>query len=249
MTDPERLLASKGLKAELLASAKTDRAPDGSRRRALAVAAVAAAATTHSATATAGLSALARVAVWKWIAVGAVGLGTVVAARAVWVPPATEAPRESVTPRVTARGAPLSGQPAKDPPPTATAVPLPLVQQPRVASAPGPVMPVATAAPTSKPEPPAPKVPSSSTLPAEIAAIDQAKQVLASGDTADALRQIDAYRVAFPAGTLSAEATALRIEALARAGRRDEARAELARLRASHPDSPLLENLTQIVKE
>jgi outer membrane protein assembly factor BamD (BamD/ComL family) len=83
----------------------------------------------------------------------------------------------------------------------------------------------------------------------EIAVIDDAKRALAGGDAAEALRQLDAYRVAFPSGTLAAEATALRIEAMARAGRRQEARALLDELRRSHPDSPLLDSLGQIVGE
>jgi outer membrane protein assembly factor BamD (BamD/ComL family) len=88
-----------------------------------------------------------------------------------------------------------------------------------------------------------------SALEVEIAAVDQVKAALAGGDTAEALRQIDAYRKAFPTGSLAAEATAVRVEALVRAGRRAEARDELARLRAAHPDSPLLENLGTLTKE
>jgi TolA-binding protein len=92
-------------------------------------------------------------------------------------------------------------------------------------------------------------IPSGSTLSSEIAAIDQAKRALASGDPAAALRRVDDYDAAFPRGTLAAEATALRIEALARTGRLGDARAELARLRATHPHSPLLENLARLVGE
>ena len=95
---------------------------------------------------------------------------------------------------------------------------------------------------------PAPYTPTS-TLSSEIAAIDQAKRALANGNASEALRQVDAYRAAFPWGMLAAEATALRVEALAHAGRQDEARAELVRLQATHPDSPLLENLAQVVGE
>ena len=86
-----------------------------------------------------------------------------------------------------------------------------------------------------------------SRLSVEIAVIDAAKRALAGGDAAEALRQLDAYRAAFPAGTLAAEATALRIDAMARAGRRQEARALLDELRLNHPDSPLLESLGPIV--
>jgi TolA-binding protein len=90
---------------------------------------------------------------------------------------------------------------------------------------------------------------SGSTLSSEIGAIDYAKRALASGNAGEALRRIDAYRAAFPGGVLAAEATALRVEALVRAGRLDEARAELARLRVSYPHSPLLENLSDAVGE
>jgi outer membrane protein assembly factor BamD (BamD/ComL family) len=88
-----------------------------------------------------------------------------------------------------------------------------------------------------------------SRLSVEIAVIDAAKRALAGGDAAEALRQLDAYRAAFPAGTLAAEATALRIDAMARAGRRQEARALLDELRLNHPDSPLLDSLGPIVGE
>ena len=91
--------------------------------------------------------------------------------------------------------------------------------------------------------------PSSSavTLSSEIAAIDQAKRALATGDASGALRVVDTYRSAFPQGRLAAEATALRIEALVGSGHIGEARAELAHFRQANPGSPLLETLTQIV--
>jgi hypothetical protein len=101
-------------------------------------------------------------------------------------------------------------------------------------------LPKSTASPVSTPN---------STLSSEIAAIDHAKRALAYGNAGEALRRVDVYDAAFPNGTLAAEATALRVEALARAGRLDESRAALARLRANHPDSPLLENLARIVGE
>jgi hypothetical protein len=64
-----------------------------------------------------------------------------------------------------------------------------------------------------------------------------------------ALRQLDAYRTLFPHGTFATEASVLHIEALAREGRRDEARDELWALRGSHPDSPQLEHLARLVGE
>jgi hypothetical protein len=276
VTEPERYIGSKGLKAELLASAKADRAPDGSRRRALVAAAAAVAASTKAASATAALSTLARVAAWKWIAMGALSVGAVVAAKEVIVPrattvEATRAPSAAPPTPPTRRtrqalapvrpGAPTPIAVAPDlpvpvsPPPAPVAVERASPPPPPAAKAePPPIAPKATvvaAQVTEAPTPARATAPSTSgsRLAAEITAIDQMKSALAAGDAADALRRVDAYRAAFPTGTLAAEATALRVEALARAGRRDDARAELARLRAGHPESPLLENLGQIVGE
>jgi len=274
VTEPVRFIGSKGLKAELLASAKADRAPEGSRRRALVAAAAAVAASTKAATATATLGTLARVAAWKWFAMGAVGLGTVVAAKAVIAPRATTVEVSTApsagpkAPHAKRRVASPIRPRAFDAIPADPALPLPVSPPPEPAANESAIAPVP---PAAKPEPPAIKPPtpavaarataepaparaagpstSGSRLAAEITAIDQMKSALAGGNAADALRRVDAYRAAFPTGTLAAEATALRVEALARAGRRDEARAELARLRAGHPESPLLENLGQIVGE
>jgi hypothetical protein len=88
---------------------------------------------------------------------------------------------------------------------------------------------------------------SSSRLSEEIAILDQAKLALKKGDPAEALRQLDAYRRAFNNGTMDDAATALRVEALVRSGRREEARAELSALQASHPGSPLLDNLRRMI--
>jgi hypothetical protein len=60
--------------------------------------------------------------------------------------------------------------------------------------------------------------PASSALADEIAALDGAREALASGDAPRALRALDAHDRAFPRGALSPEATVLRIEALARRG-------------------------------
>jgi hypothetical protein len=257
VSEPVRYTASKGLKGDLLASAKADAAPPTARKRALLVAAAAVATSTTATTATAGLGTLARIAAWKWVVVGAVGLGTVALGKAVvapalapQTPPALSHPRPSV--------------PAPDPPPPERAPdPPPVAVAPSVpTSTPSPSSPadrngpsrsvspgtsVPAAAVTKEVLVPSPARPS--TLAAEIASLDGAKQALAHADPAEALRQLDAYRSAFPSGRLAAEAMALRVEALVRAGRRDDARAELARLRAASPDSPLLENLTSVVGE
>jgi hypothetical protein len=90
--------------------------------------------------------------------------------------------------------------------------------------------------------------PASHSLAGEIAAVDRAKRALASGDASGAMRELDAYELAFAHGALLPEAQALRIEALARSGRNAEARARLDAFRAEHPDSPLLEALSLIAQ-
>jgi hypothetical protein len=256
MREPERLLGSTGLTRELLASAKGDGPPEAGRRRAVLAAAAAAIASAQAANATAAgvtagsvVSTMARLAVWKWVAIGALGATTVGAV--VGVRPATKAPtKNAVTGPVERDVAPHAS--ASDPPPPVQAP----VGEPVVA----PPARAAPAAPAS-----APKVvessagpsesaiaahaPVASRLSLEIAALDRAKAVLARGDVAEALRQLDTYRASFPRGALAEEATALRIEALARAGRRDEARQALAELRKSHPESPLLESLAPMAGE
>jgi TolA-binding protein len=70
--------------------------------------------------------------------------------------------------------------------------------------------------------------------------------MFAGGDSERAIGRIDAYAQAYPGGALAAEASALRVEALVRAGRSQEATAELARLRAAYPGSPVLERLERL---
>jgi hypothetical protein len=300
VSDPARFIGSKDLKAELLASAKGDRPPAGARRKALLAAAAVTASTkaatgvasTKAASAAAGtkvasatastkvasatLGTVARLAAWKWIAMGAVGVGTVVAAKAVVVPHEVTVAASPAASRVTSSEgspaarrhratAPLNALPPELPP---ESIPAQSAEPPSPAPPP-PAIPAVSETPSravasapkheSEPAPaqtttagvapaPAPSSPAS-TLSAEIAALDRAKRALGGGDTAEAIRQIDAYRAAFHGGILAAEASALRVQALARAGRRDDARAELARLRAGHPESPLLESLGPLVGE
>jgi TolA-binding protein len=95
----------------------------------------------------------------------------------------------------------------------------------------------------------APAPPASSQLATEIATLDQAKHAVKSGDATRALHILDSYEATFSHGALAPEASALRIEALARAGRHSEAQTELGAFRARHPESPLLGVLSGIVRE
>lgn len=68
--------------------------------------------------------------------------------------------------------------------------------------------------------------------------LGRAHAALAAGDTSSALDAVDAHDRSFPRGALRDEAAVLRIEALARAGRRGEALDEADRFLARAPASP-----------
>ena len=72
----------------------------------------------------------------------------------------------------------------------------------------------------------------------EVAAIRSAKGALASGNAAQALRELDAYKAHFPHGRLAQEATVVRIEALFNSGNPTAAGAIADRFLAAHADSP-----------
>ncbi|AKV03305.1 hypothetical protein AKJ09_09968 [Labilithrix luteola] len=74
-----------------------------------------------------------------------------------------------------------------------------------------------------------------SSLGREVARVTAARSALAAGDVSRTLALLDSYDAEFPAGTLAIEASVLRIEALARSGRRDEARRLGDQFLAQHP--------------
>jgi hypothetical protein len=81
------------------------------------------------------------------------------------------------------------------------------------------------------------------TLAAERAMVERARDALAHGDGAAALRTTEDYKLAFPQGTLAEEAEFLRIAALAHLGRGDEAARATEAFRKRFPNSPLEPNL------
>jgi hypothetical protein len=262
MIGPKRFVASKGLKADLLASARGDRPSQASRRRALVAAGAAgAAAAASSSTSLAMGSSVVRWAVWKWVAAGLAGTVAVVTARSVLVP----IPPPSVATATTAVAAPtgpLVSRADMSHAPDAVPEQVQEAAKPSVAdlekegaraakAAPRPLVRTFTAStltnnmvePARAPVP----VPSSSQLAGEIATLDQAKHAVKAGDAQRALKILDSYDTTFATGALAPEAAALRIEALARAGRRAEAQAALGSFRSSHPESPLIGVLSGIV--
>lgn len=86
---------------------------------------------------------------------------------------------------------------------------------------------------------PAPSSPRTNDLSAELARLDRARKKLAAGQPTAALEALDAYSRDFPRGSLRLEASVLRIEALAKAGRTAEAKERAKRFLAAHPNSVL----------
>lgn len=79
-----------------------------------------------------------------------------------------------------------------------------------------------------------------SDLTAERSLLDVARTALGRGDFANALASADAHQKRFPKGALAEEREALAVQALAGAGRKEEARARAERFARSFPGSILL---------
>ncbi len=93
-----------------------------------------------------------------------------------------------------------------------------------------------------EPEPPKPvqgksKRPGKDALREELAALDRARAALLQGSPARALELIGEYDGDHPRGRLRLEAEALRIDALARAGRHSEAKSRAERFVSKYPNS------------
>ena len=93
----------------------------------------------------------------------------------------------------------------------------------------------------------APDIPSPSSLVAETAHLDRAREALAGGDWATCLQRVTHYEATFPKGVLRPEATLLRIEALVRAGDRVTARRLARAFAEAHPSSPHLDRLDSLL--
>lgn len=74
-------------------------------------------------------------------------------------------------------------------------------------------------------------------LAAERALVDRARTALTRGQSASALEALDVHAKQFPRGRLAEEREALAVDALARTGRADEAKARAARFRKTWPSS------------
>jgi hypothetical protein len=226
MKDLNRLLADPGtdpLQADLLRFARSEGPSSESRRRILAGLGAGVAAGTLSQTSSAAQSTTSAVssAALKWGVAGVIAVGASVFAFISMRPPA-ELPVIPVTSLLASAPAPVTSVAtvASD---SSEAVPVTRVEDlPTLAgTAADPAK--STAAPT---------------LAEEVAAIKSAKATLASGNAAQSLKEIDAYRSRFPRGRLAQEATVVRIEALLKSGNQSAAEAAADRFLAANPDSP-----------
>jgi hypothetical protein len=139
------------------------------------------------------------------------------------------------------------------PAPRATVVVQPVVPAPTVTPSALPPPPPSASAPLEPPPPPPPAPsalvharPRAAPAPAladaltdEVRLVADARGALESGDGARALSLLAEHDRRFAAGVLSPEAEALRVEALCRVGRTDEAQVQAARFTDRHPGSPL----------
>jgi hypothetical protein len=151
---------------------------------------------------------------------------------------ATLASRRTAAPEV--HSAPPATAVVSAPPPASPAVPSPAPSLAPSAATPE-AAPVPSADTSRTPLPAArPRAASGDTLDVERAILDRARRDLLARDTHASLLEVETHARRFPSGVLAEERDALRIEALAAAGRSDEARVRGSAFRAAHPGSLLL---------
>ncbi len=203
----------------LLDSAREDALPAGATERAWASFA---AATGAMGDAVAGKTNAARVdaskaTAAKWLAIGALGGGAVVA---LWLRGAPPQPG-ATAPAVSVVAAPQT-------PAQPSAAPAPVVEVPAPEPSEVAVRHEARETPAKM----------RSTLAAEVALLDAVRRSLANGAHGDALRSLAHYERRFPQGLLASDAEVLTIEALIAKGDGGAARARAVRFLTKHPRDP-----------
>lgn len=231
MSDPQRLLVDGSvtdLERDMLASWQRNKPSSAARERTLAMVGLAAGTAVITSTATAGGSiapkatGAAYLAIAKWLAIGAVAIGSTAAAVAYVRPtkPVEQRTIEVTTPQP--RQAEALLPPASVEP---TTTPVVSAETPKSARSRAPVRGAEAPDGASK-------------LREQVSLLDRARTALASGDTARSQRLVDEYASRFPDGAFAQEAEVLRIEALLKEGHGDGAASRGARFLADHPTSP-----------
>jgi hypothetical protein len=172
----------------------------------------------------------------KWALFGLAAVGVPLAAWLVFkaTQPPAAAPVEASAPAVVK---PVAPEAVPEP---ARAAPAPV----EAARAPEPA-----AVPTARSTKAVPSAAGGSTLADEVKALGRAKAALSAGNPRQALRELDAYRVAFPAGKLGQEATVTRIEALVQSGDRASAKRLGQRFLSHSPKSPYAARVRSLIGE
>lgn len=245
MSEPRRLSLETDDETErMLLRAGRPRAPRGARERAW-VAASGALASSGLAAGSAAAKAGAVVGVKLIAVMGITGLAAVGGAIALQqrheTSVAARAPESA--PAVVRRAPTVVAKPPLVPP---AVTPAPVAS---VDVEPPPVASVVVVAPSRKAAPPAPAPSESvaSSVPTELAALQQARAALASGDAPQALELLDAYGARFPHGAMAQEATVVRIEALVRAGDRDAAHRAADAFLGAYPQSPYADRIRTLL--
>lgn len=268
MTDPERISKrSTGLAAQLLRAGADEQPSDAGVQQTLAALGVsgavltttstasAAAAGTVKATSAAGASgagfaataaggtvkAVSATLLVKWIGIGVVGGVGLAGAAAVATRPAAPARAEQAlalaAPVVAAAPTPVaSPQPvASVEPPTPEVVPSTLAAPARVSAA--------------EPAASAPMLEVGAPLAAEVAYVDRARALLASGQSEQGLAMLRSYEREFPEARLLPEILFLHFETCVRLGRGSEARNAAQRLLDGFPRSPHAARARQVLAQ
>jgi hypothetical protein len=150
--------------------------------------------------------------------------------------------RTAPTPTISAENAPSWRTPETNP------LPVPSVEE--ALAPPSPVQELPSSAPRRAVRPHAEKPPEVEKAPEprpapslsdEVGALDRVRAALGASDSTRALQLLDDYDGVLNGRRLAAEATLLRVEALARSGRRAEAERLARRFIEANPGSPLAE--------
>jgi hypothetical protein len=250
MTDPDRISQrSSGLAAELLRAGAEEQPGGAGRERTLAALGISGAALTATTAANAAAAAGTAGAMGvtatkvvtagvlaKWVGVGIVSGIVLSGAAAVVSGPAPSAS----APVVALRAAPsVTATPSVEAP--KPVVPEPTAPVALVGSAPEPPWVAPSAAPhvvAASPAPTEPALEVGAPLAAEVAFIDRARALLASGRAEQGLAELRRYEQEFPEARLLPEVLFLRMETCGRLGRDSEARTAASRLLEGFPRSP-----------
>jgi hypothetical protein len=234
-TSVQQTLAALGVSAAVVSSTGAAGAVVGSAKATSALGAGAGTSAVMSGTAAGGaVKAVSATLLVKWIGIGVVSGVGLAGAAAVASGPVTQASASRAALTVAA-SSPPSAVAATTPAPERS--PLSLSAEAPVVSAPAPLLAVAPRASVSEPVV-APALEIGAPLAAEVAYVDRARALLASGQVEPGLTLLRSYERDFPEARLLPEVLFLQLETCDRMGRKSEARAAAQRLLDGFPKSP-----------